>query len=498
MVTLTVYRGDRIVQELDLEGSEIRIGRGADNAVVLPDDGKGVSRAHAVLRVENGSAVVYDRDSQNGTFVDGKRVKRALVQPGQDIVIGPYRVVLVSVEAAEEDPGQSSTVIAPRTTPPPGPPPSAPDATPRDVTPAPSQNTPRTSQNTPRTTSRVVDPTAGRASAQTSAMRKSPSPLYVVAGVGVAVLAAVLIWQFWPAARQDDPIVAVATTTSSVATTTIPAPASNPYADAIANAEVAMAAAEQTFAAKRYAAAAVEFDRVVTELGEALKAEPPVPEATALRDRAIERANEARRLTPPKVTTTVPNPVDPSAVTRRPDESDLDYDRRNKEAQQDYALARRLLDESDYMGAVRIFEGLSTREPGWRDVSSHLKTAQDALAQTRQSVLDEALRRENAGYTALNERRFGEAASELIAAGKAFERAVALQTPTAEKLATENLVRRRHLGKVALESARTHANNKQTSEAVKLFQVVIDVLPTGDPLRVQAESDLKRIGIGRE
>src|SRR5688572_13651313 len=101
MLTLTVYRGDRIVQELDLNGPEIGIGRNADNAVVLPDDGRGVSRAHAVLRVENGSYVLYDRDSQNGTFLDGKRIKRAVIQPGRDIVIGPYRLVLTSVETAD-------------------------------------------------------------------------------------------------------------------------------------------------------------------------------------------------------------------------------------------------------------------------------------------------------------------------------------------------------------------------------------------------------------
>ncbi len=219
-----------------------------------------------------------------------------------------------------------------------------------------------------------------------------------------------------------------------------------------------------------------------------------------MRDRATSRLAEARKLAalakppPPPVK----DVVDPDAVTRRPEESEQDYDRRNKEAQQDYAVARRLLDEGDYMGAVKIFEGLAGREPGWRDVSSHLKAAQDALGQARQSVLDDGLRRENAGYTALNERRFAEAASELIAASKAFERAAALQAPTADKLANDNLVRRRHLAKVALESARTHANNKQTNEAVKLFQLVVDVLPPGDQLRQQAESDLKRIGIGRE
>ncbi len=148
MVTLTVYRGDRIVQELDLEGPEIRIGRGADNSVVLPDDGKGVSRAHAVLRLENGSPVLYDRESQNGTFLEGKRIKRAVIQPGQDIVIGPYRLVVMSFDATDPDPGATGTVITPRTTPLPAATPSAlaspPDPTPRDIPPAPAQHTPST------------------------------------------------------------------------------------------------------------------------------------------------------------------------------------------------------------------------------------------------------------------------------------------------------------------------------------------------------------------
>jgi tetratricopeptide (TPR) repeat protein len=492
MLSLTVYRGDRIVQELDLDGPEIGIGRNADNKVVLPDDGRGVSRAHAALRIENGATVLYDRGSQNGTFVDGKRIKRAVVQPGQDIVIGPYRLVLMSVEAADADPdpGPTGTVLAARTTPPGAftPPPA--EATPAEVVPAHSQNTPATG-------SRVADATAGRSSAQTWMLRKQPSALYAVAGVSVVLLAAWLIWQLWPAPAPVIRVAEVTTTTTMPVTTTIPVPAPDPYAETLANAETAMTAAEQMFAAKRFGGAAAAFDSVVASLAEALKADPPVSQAFELSDRATERANEARKLAAlAKVPPTVVKPVDPNAVAPRQEENERDYDLRNREAQQDYDLGRKRFTEGDFIAAIKIFDGLAAREPGWRDVSVHLKNSQDALEQARQTSLNDGLRRENSGYTALKERRFTDAASEFIAASKAFERAVTLQTPTAEKMANENLARRRQLADEALGIARTHANRRQFSEAIKLYQVVIDVLPPGDQLRLQAEPELKKIGPG--
>jgi hypothetical protein len=185
-------------------------------------------------------------------------------------------------------------------------------------------------------------------------------------------------------------------------------------------------------------------------------------------------------------------------VAPRPGESERDYDLRNKEAQKDYAYAKQVLTEGDYISAIEILEGLAKREPGWLDVSSFLNKARDDLAQSRKSALDEGLRRENAGYTAMNERRFTDAASELIAASKAFARAAVLRAPTADKMASENLGRRRLLAQTAFESARTHANYKQVSQATTLYRVVIDVLPPGDQLRLQAEAELKKIGAGRE
>jgi tetratricopeptide (TPR) repeat protein len=72
----------------------LQIGRGRDNDVVLADQEKGVSRTHAELRFENGRYVIVDLQSQNGTWINGRRVDRAEVPPGTEITIGDYRLTL--------------------------------------------------------------------------------------------------------------------------------------------------------------------------------------------------------------------------------------------------------------------------------------------------------------------------------------------------------------------------------------------------------------------
>ena len=49
-----------------------RIGRSADNDIVISD--KSVSRHHATISLENGRYVVRDLESQNGTFMSGRRM----------------------------------------------------------------------------------------------------------------------------------------------------------------------------------------------------------------------------------------------------------------------------------------------------------------------------------------------------------------------------------------------------------------------------------------
>ncbi len=75
--------------EIRLGVKEIRIGRGADADLLLPDPS--VSRQHArIFRV--GEQYFLADTSRNGTFIDGKRVTQAILEGGQAFRIGPYRI----------------------------------------------------------------------------------------------------------------------------------------------------------------------------------------------------------------------------------------------------------------------------------------------------------------------------------------------------------------------------------------------------------------------
>jgi serine/threonine protein kinase len=65
----------------------LTIGRSQDNDVVISDM-LAVSRYHAQVIPENGTFVLYDRDSVNGTVVNNQRVFRHELQHGDQIQIG--------------------------------------------------------------------------------------------------------------------------------------------------------------------------------------------------------------------------------------------------------------------------------------------------------------------------------------------------------------------------------------------------------------------------
>ncbi len=68
------------------------VGRGEDCRLII--DADTVSRAHACLRrTAEGALEICDLGSTNGTWVNGWRVERAVLAPGDQLVLGDVRVV---------------------------------------------------------------------------------------------------------------------------------------------------------------------------------------------------------------------------------------------------------------------------------------------------------------------------------------------------------------------------------------------------------------------
>ncbi|MFY9665362.1 MAG: FhaA domain-containing protein [Candidatus Cybelea sp.] len=73
-----------------IEGTA-RIGRSDDGEVVLLDPS--VSRAHAVVEVRAGEAIVRDLGSTNGTFLNGRRIETGALRDGDELRFGNTRML---------------------------------------------------------------------------------------------------------------------------------------------------------------------------------------------------------------------------------------------------------------------------------------------------------------------------------------------------------------------------------------------------------------------
>jgi pSer/pThr/pTyr-binding forkhead associated (FHA) protein len=85
---LTVTRGRAEPATLDLDAeSDVTIGRGDDNDVVIRDDPR-ISRHHAQLTGTAAGHEIVDLGSTNGITVNGQRVSRTVLRDGDRIQLG--------------------------------------------------------------------------------------------------------------------------------------------------------------------------------------------------------------------------------------------------------------------------------------------------------------------------------------------------------------------------------------------------------------------------
>ena len=85
--SLTVIIGPNKGTKYNLNQAEVTIGRLDDNVISIHIDT--VSGHHAVIRSGNGQYQLFDSDSSNGTFVNGKRISNVVLQSGELISFGP-------------------------------------------------------------------------------------------------------------------------------------------------------------------------------------------------------------------------------------------------------------------------------------------------------------------------------------------------------------------------------------------------------------------------
>ncbi len=89
----------------------VQIGRKQDNQLII--DNPSVSRNHAQIRKIDNHFVIFDLNSTSGTFINGVRTKKGILQPGDVISIANYPIVYVEEKDSSET-EQGSTAELPR------------------------------------------------------------------------------------------------------------------------------------------------------------------------------------------------------------------------------------------------------------------------------------------------------------------------------------------------------------------------------------------------
>ena len=92
---LVMRSGERSGERFSLTLDRVEIGRNPECTVCLDD--VTVSRRHAELRLGSDGYVMTDMGSLNGTYVNQERVEEMLLQNGDELQVGKYRMVFFDI-----------------------------------------------------------------------------------------------------------------------------------------------------------------------------------------------------------------------------------------------------------------------------------------------------------------------------------------------------------------------------------------------------------------
>lgn len=102
MAEISVHSADGTRRLVPLAKDRTSIGRSRESDIFLPD--QWLSRHHAEIRARDGSHVLVDLGSKNGTLLNGEAVKEERrLRPGDVITLGEHRLTYSPAAAAEEE-----------------------------------------------------------------------------------------------------------------------------------------------------------------------------------------------------------------------------------------------------------------------------------------------------------------------------------------------------------------------------------------------------------
>lgn len=124
MPKMIVSIDEVVIKEVQLTKDKTTLGRRPYNDIVI--DNLAVSGEHAVLQMTGGEVFLEDLNSTNGTYLNGKAIKKQQLQNGDSVEIGKYKIKFVG--DGEADNFDKTMVVKAR-------PAAAPQPAPRAVAP---------------------------------------------------------------------------------------------------------------------------------------------------------------------------------------------------------------------------------------------------------------------------------------------------------------------------------------------------------------------------
>ena len=99
MPKMIVSIDDVVIKEVQLTKDKTTLGRRPYNDIVI--DNLAVSGEHAAILMNGADVVLEDLNSTNGSYVNGKAIKKQALQNGDAIEIGKYKIKFVGDQAAD-------------------------------------------------------------------------------------------------------------------------------------------------------------------------------------------------------------------------------------------------------------------------------------------------------------------------------------------------------------------------------------------------------------